>query len=238
MKRYRYQHKQTIVSILVEEEEYYDVAVNAVLEARKDIESVIRSDPFFLSSLEPYSFYKGSVTRRMVEAAEMAGLGPMASVAGMLSQYAVERMVEEGADFAVVDNGGDMAIFSQQEVVVGVYTGTNVKLGFKIEPSDEIRAVCTSSGKIGHSISFGYADAATVFGSDACVADVFATALGNEIKEEVDEESLTAVMEDFWGRSRNYVEGIFAVKGEMMGFAGKVPEVDRAEVDPDLITRG
>lgn len=238
MKRFKYQHKQTIVTILVDEEKYYDVAVNAILEARKEIESVIRSDPFFLSSLEPYNFYEGPVTRRMVDAAEVAGLGPMASVAGMISQYAVEKMVEEGADFAVVDNGGDMAIFSHREIVVGVYTGTNIKLGFKIEPSNEIKAVCTSSGRIGHSVSFGYADAATVFGGDACVADAFATALGNEIKEEVSEESFTTVMEDFWGRSEGYVDGIFAVKGEMMGFAGKVPEVVRAEVDTDLITRG
>ncbi|MFO7967961.1 MAG: UPF0280 family protein [Archaeoglobaceae archaeon] len=240
MKRYRYQHKETIVTILVEDDRYYDVAVNAILEARKEIESVIRSDPFFFSSLEPYNFYEGAVTRRMVEAAEAAGLGPMASVAGMISQFAVEKMVEEGADFAVVDNGGDMAIYSQQEMVIGVYTGTNMKLGFKIEPPEEIRAICTSSGRIGHSISFGYADAATVFGDDACVADAFATALGNEIKEEVDEENFTSVMEEFWERckDKDYVEGIFAVKGELMGFAGNVPEVVRAEVDPDLITRG
>lgn len=240
MKRYRYQHKETIVTILVEGDRYYDVAVNAILEARKEIESVIRSDPFFLSSLEPYNISGGPVTRRMVEAAEKAGLGPMASVAGMISQYAVEKMVEEGADFAVVDNGGDMAIYSQREIVVGVYTGTNIKLGFKIGPSDDMRAICTSSGRIGHSISFGYADAATVFGGDACVADAFATALGNEIKEEANEESFTAVLEEFWEkcRDKDYVDGIFAVKGEMMGFAGKVPEVVRAEVDPDLITRG
>ncbi|MFW6194786.1 MAG: UPF0280 family protein [Halobacteriota archaeon] len=240
MKRYRYQHKETIVTILVEGDRYYDVAVNAILEARKEIESVIRSDPFFLSSLEPYNISGGPVTRRMVEAAEKAGLGPMASVAGMISQYAVEKMMEEGADFAVVDNGGDMAIYSQREIVVGVYTGTNIKLGFKIGPSDDMRAICTSSGRIGHSISFGYADAATVFGGDACVADAFATALGNEIKEEANEESFTAVLEEFWEkcRDKDYVDGIFAVKGEMMGFAGEVPEVVRAEVDPDLITRG
>ncbi len=238
MKRFKYQHKQTIVTILVEEDRYYDIAVNAILEARKEIESVIRSDPFFLSSLEPYNVSGGPITRRMVKAGEMAGLGPMASVAGMISQYAVEKMVEEGADFAVVDNGGDMAVFSQQEIVVGVYTGTNIKLGFKIEPAEEIRAICTSSGRIGHSISFGYADAATVFGGDACVADAFATALGNDIKEEINEESFTTVMEDFWERAKSYVDGIFAVKGEMMGFAGKVPEIVRAEVNPDLITRG
>ncbi len=214
------------------------MAVNAILEARKEIESVIRSDPFFLSSLEPYNISGGPVTKRMVDAGELAGLGPMASVAGTISQYAVEKMVKQGADFAVVDNGGDMAVFSQQEIVVGVYTGTNTKLGFKIEPSDDIRAICTSSGRIGHSISFGRADAATVFGGDACVTDAFATALGNEIKEEANEESFTAVMEDFWERAKSYVDGIFAVKGEMMGFAGKVPEVVRAEVDPDLITRG
>jgi len=41
-------------------------------------------------------------------------------------------------------------------------------------------AVCCSSGTIGHSISFGRADAAVVVASDTALADAAATRIGNE----------------------------------------------------------
>ncbi|HID43243.1 MAG TPA: UPF0280 family protein [Archaeoglobaceae archaeon] len=238
MKRFRYRFKETIVTVLVDEEKYYKIAVESIHEARREIEATIREEPLFLNSLEPLDFYTGDVTRRMCDASKKAKVGPMASVAGMIAQFCVENMVEEGAQLAVVDNGGDIAIFTDRELVVGIYSGTEIRIGFKIKPSSEIMAICTSSGKIGHSISFGFADATTVFGSDACVADAFATALGNEIKDSYGKKELEEVLSSFWKRACKYNHGIFAVKDEFLGFAGKIPEITRAEINPDLITRG
>ena len=238
MKRFKYRFKETIATIIVDDEKYYKIAIDSIHSARKEIEYAIREEPLFLTSLEPFQFFIGDVTKRMCEASRMAEVGPMASVAGIIAQLCVERMVEEGANLAVVDNGGDIAIFTDRELVVGVYSGTGIKIGFKIKPSEEIRAICTSSGKIGHSISFGYADAATVFGRDACIADAFATALGNKIKENHGREELERVLSSFWERAKKYNEGIFAIKGEFIGFAGRIPEVTEAEINPDLITRG
>jgi|Deesub1362B_J571_1020462.scaffolds.fasta_scaffold01634_1 hypothetical protein len=238
MKRFRYRIKQTIVTVLLEEEKYFEIAVKAIQEARKEIESTIKREAFFLSSLEPFYFHMGEITRRMCEASVIAKVGPMASVAGVIAQHSVEKMIEKGAEFAVVDNGGDIAILTDRELVIGVYTGDNIKIGFKIKPSKEIKAICTSSGKIGHSISFGFADAATVFGYDACIADAFATALGNEIKENCRKEEFAEVLEKFWKNAEKYNDGIFAVKDGMIGFAGKIPEIVKAEINPDLITKG
>ena len=46
--------------------------------------------------------------------------------------------------------------------------------------------ICTSSGTIGHSLSFGKADAVTVVARDAALADAAATALGNLVQNPQD----------------------------------------------------
>jgi len=159
----------------------------------------------------------------------------MASVAGVIAQYAVERAVSAGANFIVVDNGGDIAMFLDRPLNIGLFTYSN-RLCFSIE-KEGYYAVCTSSGTIGHSISFGFADAVTIFARDACIADAFATALGNEIKEDFGKEEIESVLKDFWKRSKDYVEGAVVVKGDIIGFVGNIPKMVKAEISPDLITR-
>jgi len=224
----------------VDEEKYYNTAVEAILEAREQIELHIREDPLFLTSLEPYKSYSNEVTKRMSNASIAANVGPMAAVAGTIAQYSVERMVEKGANYAIVDNGGDIAAYIDRETILGIYLGSKSELniGFKLKPADKVQALCTSSGKIGHSISFGDANVATAFGFDASMADAFATALGNEIKEGQSEKEFTQVIQDFWKNAKKYNEGIFAVKGEMIGLAGTLPSLIRTKVNPELITRG
>ena len=45
----------------------------------------------------------------------------MASVAGIIAEYAVKAMISKGAKHAIVDNGGDIAIFSDKKINVGIY---------------------------------------------------------------------------------------------------------------------
>jgi hypothetical protein len=49
-------------------------------------------------------------------------------------------------------------------------------------------AVCTSSGRIGPSTSFGTADAVTVLARSGALADAVATALANRVRSEDDIE--------------------------------------------------
>ncbi len=233
MKRFRFRYKETIVTVITESEEHFKVAVEAILEARSEIERYIKLDPYFLISYEPMDC-DGEVVGRMCKASKIARVGPMAAVAGTIAAYAVEKMIENGAKIAIVDNGGDIAIHSSREIVVGVYPAN---IAFKIKPK-HIYAVCTSSGKIGHSVSFGYADAVTVFAEDASIADALATALCNKIKEDFSAEDVKRVVEDFWIEFRDYADGFFVAKGNVFAFAGKIPEVIRAEIKPDLITKG
>ena len=236
-RRYHFRHKETIATVLAETDAYFQVAKNAMLEARRRIEEYIKKDPFFYSTLEPYDC-KGRVVERMCKASKLAGVGPMAAVAGTIAGYGVERMVEEGASFAVIDNGGDIAMYIDEPLIIGVYAGSEKSIAFRIEPEDRIKAVCTSSGRIGPSISFGDADAATVFGYDASVADAFATALGNAIKAHYGKREIEEALETFWENARKYVTAAVVIKGGVMVMAGDVPEMTAARIDVGLITKG
>ena len=236
-RRYNFRHKETITTVLTESGEYFEVAKEAMLEARKRIEEFIKKDPFFYSTLEPYDC-KGHIVERMCRASKLAGVGPMAAVAGTIAGYAVERMVEEGASFAVVDNGGDIAMYIDEPLTIGVYAGGEKSIAFRIEPEDKVKAVCTSSGRIGPSISFGDADAATVFGYDASFADAFATALGNAIKAHYGKQEIQKALESFWEKAKRYVTAAVVIKDGVVAMAGEVPEIAAARIDADLITRG
>jgi len=232
-KRFKFRHKETIVTILVESKEYYEIAVKAILKARKEIENYISKDPFFLTALEPYDCVNAEgIVKKMCKAARIAGVGPMASVAGAIAGYAVEETIKAGAEFIVIDNGGDIAINSDKELTIGIYP-TN--LAFKVSGNV---CICTSSGKIGHSISFGCADAVTVFSKDCCIADAFATSLANEIKEDFKQKEIENTLKRFWRKAKNYVRGAIVVKDEYIGFVGDIPKLVEARVDYDLITKG
>jgi hypothetical protein len=50
--------------------------------------------------------------------------------------------------------------------------------------------VASSSGKFGHSFSYGKADLVTVISEDPCLADAFATAIANKIHSKEDAEKM------------------------------------------------
>jgi ApbE superfamily uncharacterized protein (UPF0280 family) len=144
-------------------------------------------------------------------------------------------MVENGASFAVVDNGGDIAVINDRPIVMGIYAGESPlkDLGFTLEPGDSIKGVCTSSGTVGPSISFGMADAAVVFSDNVSLADSAATALGNAtgIGKEAVQEAFEVV------RNVAGIKGAIVIQGEFMGLWGDVPELIRANVRYDCITK-
>ena len=233
MKRFKFQYKETIATILTERDEFYRIAVKAILDARSEIEDYIFHNPDFFTSYEPIDCSGGEIVNRMCMAAKIAEVGPMAAVAGTIAAYAVEKMWEAGAELAVVDNGGDIVIHSDRELVVGIYPS---KLAFKVPPVEYL-AICTSSGKIGHSVSFGRADAATIVARDASIADALATALGNAIGD-FGKEELEKTLSEFYNKHSQHVEGMLVVKDELIAAAGKLPKIVAAESREDLITKG
>lgn len=94
----------------------------------------------------------------MLRAGEVADVGPFAAVAGTISQVAVEAAQGAGAKNVLVDNGGDIAIVGNQDFRVGIFVGVaggSGKLGFLVRKEELPIGMCTSSGTVGHSLSFG-----------------------------------------------------------------------------------
>ncbi|MBN2110401.1 MAG: UPF0280 family protein [Methanosarcinaceae archaeon] len=233
-----YHLKETIVTILADEQSHIEAAKEAIIRHRSELEKYISADPFFQTSLEPYEL-KGrapEIVKRMVKAGNTMGIGPMSAVAGTISSLAVEAMMDSGASFAVVDNGGDIAIINDRPVVMGIYTGESPlkNLGFTMKPRDSITGVCTSSGTVGPSISFGMADAAVVFSDDVSLADSAATALGNATGPGKDSVAgAFEVVRDVRG-----IKGAIVIQNEFIGFWGDIPELVKADVRYDCITKG
>lgn len=156
----------------------------ALLHARAQLEAHIRTRPSFLTSFAPLAQPADAppLIRSMYQAAECAGVGPMAAVAGAVA-CAVGRTLLAYSDEVIVENGGDIYINSKTPRHVALYAGQSA-LSMQVAavvPAGEW-GVCTSSGRVGPSISLGKADAAMVISHDAALADAAATALGNRLQ--------------------------------------------------------
>jgi len=177
--------RETIATILAETPEHIEAAKSGMLAARQVLEAYISRDPFFLSTFDPYvPDSDEKVILRMAGATRAAGVGPMAAVAGAIAWAGVEAMVDAGAAFGVIDNGGDIALICDRPVRVGVHAGEAVlsnRIAFVIPPQEQILGICTSSATVGPSISFGMADAVTVFSHNVACADAWATSVCNQL---------------------------------------------------------
>lgn len=230
--RERFQLKETIVTI-TSEKEYLPAAKDAIRSCRSDLEEFIRKDPFFAVTLDKYQPCQPAhpdasdipeIAWRMAAAANRLDIGPMSAVAGTIASMAVEAMIEAGATYAIVDNGGDIALINDETVIVGIYageSGTNVSIGLEIEPRDSIIGICTSSGRIGHSISFGDADAVTVLSDDVSLADAAATAVGNAVNGAASIKDAFSIV----GGVESITGGLI-IAGGQIGIYGSVPIVE------------
>lgn len=217
------------------ERRHVAAAVDAIKRARADIERMIRKDRFFLTTLEPYDPPAGcaSVIERMCEASRKAGVGPMATVAGVIAQEAMEAMAADGCSHGWVDNGGDVALLLNEPVTMEVFSdpGSDSATALELEPTDGIIGICSSSGRLGHSISFGNADVALAICVDAVLADALATAIGNRV---VDREALSVCFDPFKGMD-GFIGGLAMTEGHTAMY-GKVPRLVEVEHSSERLT--
>jgi ApbE superfamily uncharacterized protein (UPF0280 family) len=203
---------------------HYDLQKEAVKETiryRALIEHYIERHPTFLTSLEPLQVKVDApeIVKEMSEAAYKAGVGPMAAVAGAIAE-GVGRELLKFSPEVIVENGGDIFLNIQKRRMVGIYAGDSPFTGelvLEIDPEETPLGICTSSGTVGHSLSFGRADAVIVLSPSAALADAAATATGNLIKE-VDDIPRGI---DFARRIVG-LTGLVIIKGDKMGAWGQI----------------
>ena len=196
-------------------------AYKSVKKYRAILEEYIKKDSLFLKSLKPLDIDPQAplLIRKMAESALLADVGPMASVAGAIAEFVGQELLKFTKEI-IIENGGDIFLRTEKERVVGVYAGDSPlsgKIGIQIGPSVFPLGICTSSGKVGPSLSFGSADAVTVLARSAILADAFATAVANKVKTTSDIENLL----NFYSRNEEII-GLIIILGDKIGYSGRI----------------
>ncbi|MGE5605857.1 MAG: UPF0280 family protein [Bacteroidota bacterium] len=159
---------------------------------RRQIKGYIDAHPGFLEALTPWpeDAKAPEIVKLMIRAANLTGVGPMAAVAGAIAVMVGRTFDAQVHPELIIENGGDIYLRSRKERVIAVFAGLNSpfsgKLGILIKPQLEGCGVCTSSGTMGPSLSFGKADAVMVTALDPALADAAATAGANLVQNNSD----------------------------------------------------
>lgn len=235
-----FQYKETNCTIVADSERTVKTAISSIKYHRKKLEKYVRKHPRFLYSLYPVPINKGPlVAKLMAKAAEKANVGPMAAVAGVLADLAVKDMALEGSEIAVVENGGEVSAISNRPIDVALSAGDSPlsrTFGFRLK--DFPIGVATSSGLFSHTLSFGEAEAVTVFSTNAGLADAAATAVGNLIKGKNCRRAIELGINN--ALSIQGIEGVLIIYRGMVGRAGRIPQIIKVSTTetkaPHLIT--
>lgn len=196
-------------------------ARTAASQARQLIQTYTHAHPEFQTSLKPLPLTSDAppLVRTMIEASATVSVGPMAAVAGTIAEHVGRGLIDHSPE-VIVENGGDIFLRSLMARTVSIYAGNSplsMKVGIRVGPTPEGLGVCTSSGTVGHSLSFGRADAVMVISSLTALADAAATALCNRVKTEADIEPTLAFAETI-----ERIQGVVIIMGERLGVWGAV----------------
>ena len=201
-----------------------------VYSLRSDLKNYIAKNQDFLLSLEPIKLNEENlplIIETMNESSLKADVGPMACVAGTISELSLNYLIKNDSKNSIVENGGDIALINDETTLCGIYSNNEVlgnEIAFKIKPRKKPLGICTSSGKIGHSISFGSADSVTVISRSPSIADGLATRIANDVYGPTSEDKVTKALET----SENYKEffdGVLIISDDNIGTVGKLPEI-------------
>ena len=221
--------KESQCTLISDQQKAIQTAIESIKRNRQELEIYTKANPKFLHTLKPITPpEKPIVANLMAQAAEKAGVGPMAAVAGVIADLAVNDMINTGCEVAVVEDGGEISATSNIPIDVAVAAGEeplSKKFGFRLVNFPI--GVATSSGRFSHALSFGDAEAATVFCKNAALADAAATSVGNVVKGENVQAAIKAGISK--GLSIEGVLGALIIYKGQVGTAGKIPQIIKVE---------
>jgi len=206
------------------------------LQYRLQVEDYIGKNPQFLHSLVPLPSdgQAPPLIKEMLDATLQAGVGPMAAVAGTIAEYVGRALIKKGCREVMVENGGDIFLQRTSDCRVAIFAGESPlsnRVGVCLRAAQMPVGVCTSSGTVGHSLSFGKADSVTVIAGSTALADAVATRLGNEVgKTAGGDGGVKKALEI--GRGIEGVRGVVVICNELMGAAGEVELIKFAAHPP------
>lgn len=220
-------YKDTDVWIAIDRASFCDKIVEAVdafiRRERYELENYLIGDKECAIAFSPVSVRSSAprTAQLMAEAAYKADVGPMAAVAGAFSDAIAQFLITTfGVREVIVENGGDCALQICESLQCSIFAGES--------PLSEALAVhldvpgyygvCTSSGTVGHSFSFGIADAVMIICADAVTADAYATGFANKVLCEDDVHGII----DTIAQKRDILSSV-VICGETVGVCGQFP---------------
>lgn len=201
-----------------------------ILNLRKDLTDYIFRNNDFSISLEPLKMPDEDlpgIVFKMYESSNLSDVGPMACVAGTISEMSLDYLMDIGSSYSIVENGGDIAMVNDEKVLCGIYSNNDIlgnDIAFEIKKRKKSLGICSSSAKIGHSISFGESDCVTVLGKSAALCDGLATRIANCAYGESSQDRIVNALEcgdDY----REFFDSALIICGEHVGTIGKLPKI-------------
>lgn len=192
-----------------------------VAKYREMLERYVQQQPAFLTALQPIPVADTApnIVKEMAQAAQLTGVGPMAAVAGAIAESVGRELLTFSPEL-IIENGGDIYLSSQRERVVGIYAGKSPltgHIGLVFRSADTPLGICTSSGTVGHSLSFGRADAVIAVSRSTALADAAATAIGNLI---INPDDIPTGIK--FAQGIDGLKGVVIIQGEKIGLWGKL----------------
>lgn len=225
LKTFNVKIKETDLLISLKTKDYNpeieDMITQYTFLLRNELEEYIKRDPVFFTSLTPHIVIPEAplIAFNMAKYANMAGVGPMAAVAGGFAQM-VGEYAGQFSQEVIVENGGDIFLKSSKSRTVGIFAGKSPfsnRIGIKIPSNKNPLGICTSSGTVGPSLSFGKADAAIILSKSVFLADAAATAAGNRVNTPEDFDEAINFIRNIKG-----ISGIVLIKDDKMAIWGSI----------------
>ena len=201
--------------------ELEEEALAYIRELRSELQSYIASDRQFFITHQPHIVKEEapSMVIKMARAGNLAKVGPMAAVAGAFSEYMGRYFLKISSE-VIVENGGDIFLAGDKDRIVSVFAGRSPfseKVGLNIKGCKLPLGICTSSGTVGPSFSYGKADAVVVVSSDTMLADAVATAAANQV---IEPDDVSKAVD--YGQNIKGISGILAIKDDKMAVWGDI----------------
>lgn len=208
---------------------------------RRELKNHILRHESFSNSLSPLEMPDeelSDIVFRMYESSAFADVGPTACVAGTISEMCLEYLINKKSSFSILENGGDIALVNDRKLLCGIYSNNEIlgnDIAFEISRRSKLLGICTSSAKIGHSISFGDADSVTVIGKSASVCDGLATRIANDVVGTTSEDKVSNALESC-ENYREFFDGALIICGDNVATIGRLPRiVETNEFDVNIL---
>ncbi len=192
-----------------------------LVDLRRSMDAYLLMDPAYRTALEPYDAQQSApkIMQHMSKVCHRSGIGPMSAVAGAVAEHVARFLSSKySLDDVVVENGGDIYAQSTTDMDIAVFAGRSAlsqKVGLHIPAASFPLGICTSSGTVGPSLSFGRADAMMIVCRDTALADSYATAMANRIHSTDDLQTVIDLIQ-----SNPDIMGALAVKDDRMAVCG------------------